>query len=95
MRGIPGILGRTLGALGRENVNIIAIAQGSSECNISVVVAQKDMRAALVTAHREFQLGTVNCEALPLRSDSRTIAKPEPDAPRVEPTEARFLAGME
>jgi aspartokinase/homoserine dehydrogenase 1 len=95
MRGIPGILGRTLGALGRENVNIIAIAQGSSGCNISVVVAQKDMRAALVTAHREFQLGTVNCEALPLRSDSRTIAKPEPDAPHVEPTEARFLAGMD
>src|SRR5437867_7884580 len=39
MRGIPGIVGRTFGALGRENVSLIAIAQGSSECNISVVVA--------------------------------------------------------
>jgi aspartokinase/homoserine dehydrogenase 1 len=57
MRGISGIVGRTFGALGREDVNIIAIAQGSSECNISFVVAQKDMRTALVTTHREFELG--------------------------------------
>jgi len=58
-------------------------------------VAQKDMKAALLTVHREFQLGEVNSEALPRRSDSRTIAKSEPDAPRVEPTEARLLAEME
>src|SRR5437867_232789 len=58
MRAIPGIIGRAFGALGRENINIIAIAQGSSECNISFVVAEKDAQAALITAHREFQLGT-------------------------------------
>jgi aspartate kinase len=57
MRGISGIVGRTFTALGREDVNIVAIAQGSSECNISFVVGQKDMKAALVTIHREFQLG--------------------------------------
>ena len=57
MRGISGIVGRTFTALGHEDVNIIAIAQGSSECNISFVVGQKDMKAALVTTHREFQLG--------------------------------------
>ena len=57
MRGVSGIAGRTFCALGRENVDIIAIAQGSSECNISFVVAQKDMKAALVTTHREFELG--------------------------------------
>jgi hypothetical protein len=57
MRGVSGIVGQTIGALRRENVNIIAIAPGSSECNISFVVAQKDMKAALVTTHREFQLG--------------------------------------
>ena len=34
---VLGIVGRTFGALGRENINIIAIAQGSSECNISFV----------------------------------------------------------
>jgi bifunctional aspartokinase / homoserine dehydrogenase 1 len=41
MRGTPGIAGRTFSALGRENVNIIAIAQGSYECNISFVVERK------------------------------------------------------
>ncbi len=66
MRGISGIAGRTFGALGRENVNIIAIAQGSSECNISFVVPQKDMKAALITTHREFQLGALNSQVFPI-----------------------------
>ena len=57
MRGAPGIAGRTFGALGRDNINIIAIAQGSSESNISFVVEEKDMQAALVCTHREFALG--------------------------------------
>jgi bifunctional aspartokinase / homoserine dehydrogenase 1 len=65
MRGISGIVGRTFGALGRENVNIIAIAQGSSECNISFVVAQEDMKAALVTIHQEFQLGAEAASPFP------------------------------
>ena len=56
MRGTPGIAGRTFNALGRENVNIIAIAQGSSECNISFVIEEKAVKAALVTTHREFGL---------------------------------------
>src|SRR6266436_2798444 len=73
MRGTPGIVGRTLGALGREDVNIIAIAQGSSECNISVVVAQRDMKAALFAVHQEFQLGAVNAKALPLNSTHSTV----------------------
>jgi len=77
MRGIPGIVGRTLGALGREGVNIIAIAQGSSECNISLVVAQKDMKAALFAVHQEFQLGAVNAEAFPLSSTPSTIDQPK------------------
>ena len=57
MRGTPGVAGRVFIALGRENVNVIAIAQGSSESNISFVVAEKDMKAALVAAHCEFGLG--------------------------------------
>ncbi|MBZ5501534.1 MAG: aspartate kinase [Acidobacteriia bacterium] len=56
MRGTPGVAGRTFNALGRENVNIIAIAQGSSESNISFVVAEKDMKVALAATHREFGL---------------------------------------
>lgn len=57
MRGTPGVAGRTFNALGRENVNVIAIAQGSSESNISFVVEEKAMKKALITAHREFALG--------------------------------------
>ena len=57
IRGINGILGRTFCALGRANVDTIAIAHGASECNISLVVAKKDMQAALAATHREFGLG--------------------------------------
>lgn len=57
MRGTPGVAGRTFSAMGREGVNLIAIAQGSSETNISFVVAEDSMKAALQAAHREFGLG--------------------------------------
>ena len=56
MRGIPGVAGRTFSALGREGVNIIAIAQGSSEFNISLVVEAVAMQRALATLHKEFRL---------------------------------------
>lgn len=57
MRGTPGVAGKTFNALGRENVNLIAIAQGSSEANISFVVEEKSVKTALNTTHREFGLG--------------------------------------
>jgi bifunctional aspartokinase / homoserine dehydrogenase 1 len=56
MRGTVGVAGRTFSALGREDVNIIAIAQGSSESNISFVVASQHMSKALAAVHREFSL---------------------------------------
>ncbi|HET8923956.1 MAG TPA: aspartate kinase [Candidatus Acidoferrum sp.] len=56
MRGTPGIAGKTFNALGRENVNLIAIAQGSSESNISFVIEEKAVKTALLTTHREFGL---------------------------------------
>jgi len=56
MRGTPGVAARTFMAVGKESVNIIAIAQGSSESNISFVVSDKDMKAAVMAAHREFGL---------------------------------------
>jgi bifunctional aspartokinase / homoserine dehydrogenase 1 len=59
MRGVPGLAGRTFSALGRESVNIIAIAQGSSESNISFVVSEKDVKPALIATHREFGLGAL------------------------------------
>ena len=60
MRGTVGVAGRTFSALGREEVNIIAIAQGSSESNISFVVASQHMSKALAAVHREFSLDMRN-----------------------------------
>ncbi len=42
MRGTPGISGRVFSALGDNRINVIAIAQGSSECSISIVVDAED-----------------------------------------------------
>src|SRR6266478_2329784 len=56
MRGTPGVAGRTFQAMGKENVNIIAIAQGSSESNISFVIEESAVKKALLAAHREFGL---------------------------------------
>ncbi|HEX4735985.1 MAG TPA: bifunctional aspartate kinase/homoserine dehydrogenase I [Allosphingosinicella sp.] len=51
MAGLPGVAARFFGALGRAGVNIRAIAQGSSERNISVVVERPDSVRALRAAH--------------------------------------------
>lgn len=52
----PGIAGRVFGALGRERVNVLAIAQGPSELNISLAVEERDVDRALRTLHHEFGL---------------------------------------
>src|SRR5580704_11565272 len=62
MRGTVGMAGRTFSVLGRENINIIAIAQGSSETNISFVVSSQDMKRALRAVHQEFALDTRNSQ---------------------------------
>jgi bifunctional aspartokinase / homoserine dehydrogenase 1 len=62
MRGTVGMAGRTFSVLGRENINIIAIAQGSSETNISFVVSSRDMKRALLAVHQEFALDTRNSQ---------------------------------
>ena len=54
MRRTPGIAGQVFQALGRQQINISAIAQGSSELNISLVVARKDLAAALNAIHQQF-----------------------------------------
>jgi aspartate kinase len=56
MRGMPGIAGRTFSALGQRGINIIAIAQGSSEYNVSFVVEADVMRDAVQSLHAEFGL---------------------------------------
>ena len=57
MKGTPGISARIFGALGRPRINVIAIAQGSSEYNISLVVARGDADNAVRCIHDEFRLG--------------------------------------
>lgn len=54
MKSHPGISGRMFGAMGRNGVNIRAIAQGSSEKNISAVISTADVRKAINVLHEEF-----------------------------------------
>jgi aspartokinase len=56
MKGVPGIAARVFGALGEAGVNVIAISQGSSELNISLVVAEDDAPEAVRRIHRAFGL---------------------------------------
>lgn len=53
MQGTPGLAGRIFTAISRENVNIIAIAQGSSEITISIVVAREGLEKAVRAIHAE------------------------------------------
>ncbi len=54
MKSHPGISGRMFSALGRNGINVRAIAQGSSEKNISAVIATRDVRKAINVLHEEF-----------------------------------------
>jgi aspartate kinase len=53
LRLTPGIAGRIFSALGVVEINVIAIAQGSSEYSISIVVAEQDADHAMRQIHRE------------------------------------------
>jgi aspartokinase/homoserine dehydrogenase 1 len=54
MKNHPGISGKMFGVLGRNGVNVRAIAQGSSERNISAVIATRDVKKAINVLHEEF-----------------------------------------
>jgi aspartate kinase len=54
MHGTPGLAGRIFSAISRQNVNIIAIAQGSSELTISIVVHRDGLERAIRAVHAEF-----------------------------------------
>jgi aspartate kinase len=53
MRGSPGLAGRLFSAISAQNVNIIAIAQGSSELTISIVVRRDGLDRAIKAVHEE------------------------------------------
>lgn len=59
MAGTPGIAARMFRALSDHGVNIVAIAQGSSELNISVVIAAGDAETAARAVHDEFQMDKI------------------------------------
>lgn len=56
MRGFSGVAGRIFTAISREKVNIIAIAQGSSELTISIVVRRDGLEKAVRAVHAECHL---------------------------------------
>ncbi len=59
MAGTPGVAARLFGALADEGVNIVAIAQGASELNISLVVEGRDAGKAQRAIHSAFRLGKI------------------------------------
>ena len=54
----PGVAGKLFSALGKEGINVIAIAQGSSELNISFVIRSNEVEKALNMIHDAFFLST-------------------------------------
>ena len=56
MKGIPGISAKVFNALGECGINVITIAMGSSEYNLSIVVDEKDADAAVRAIHAGFGL---------------------------------------
>ena len=63
MRGTPGLAGRIFTAISRDNINIIAIAQGSSELTIAIVVRREGLERAVRAVHRECGLGAAQGQA--------------------------------
>jgi aspartokinase/homoserine dehydrogenase 1 len=59
MAGTPGIAARVFSALAAHGINIIAIAQGSSELNISFVVEEDEAADASRAVHSAFQLAKI------------------------------------
>jgi len=56
MKRMPGISGKLFNALGKNGINVVTIAQGSSELNISAVVQKLNLRKALNVIHEAFFL---------------------------------------
>jgi aspartate kinase len=57
MRGIKGVAARVFNAVAKRNVNVIMIAQGSSELNLAFVVNDSDCEQVVIALHDEFGLG--------------------------------------
>jgi aspartate kinase len=60
MRGIKGVAARVFNAVAKRNVNVIMIAQGSSELNLAFVVNDSDCEQVVRVLHDEFELGKMD-----------------------------------
>ena len=71
----PGVAGQVFSQLGKNNVNVLAIAQGSSEVSISMVVAAADTENAVKALHQINcfinQEGVISCPKFPLQYSAR------------------------
>ena len=84
LRRVPGTVGRLFGALGKKNINVMAIAQGSSDCKLSYVVEKAELRAALVATHHEFQFEAVSVQAVSMGHAGEPAWYYEPQQPRAD-----------
>ncbi|RYF20708.1 MAG: bifunctional aspartate kinase/homoserine dehydrogenase I [Flavobacteriales bacterium] len=78
MKRTPGISGKLFHALGRNGVNVHAIAQGSSEYNISVIIAKDDLSKAVNAVHDAFYANlnkTLNVFCLGTGNIGKTLFK--------------------
>ena len=60
MKGTVGIASKVFGAAQKQNVNVMMIAQGSSELNLAFVVKDNDCKSVMQSLHEEFKIATIN-----------------------------------
>ena len=60
MSGTVGIASKVFSAVQKRNVNVIMIAQGSSELNLAFVVKDNDCKSVIEALHEEFELANIN-----------------------------------
>jgi aspartate kinase len=60
MRGTVGVASKVFAAVAKKGVNVVMIAQGSSELNLAFVVRDSDCNTAVQALHDEFELAKIN-----------------------------------
>jgi len=60
MKGTVGVAAKVFSAAQKINVNVMMIAQGSSELNLALVVKDSDCKSVIQSLHEEFQLDKIN-----------------------------------
>src|SRR6266487_841939 len=60
MRGIKGVAAKVFSSISKNNINVIMIAQGSSELNLAFVVNNRDCERAVKSVHDAFMLTKIN-----------------------------------